>query len=215
MEYLKGMANASESYELGPPGGASASNLSPSEPEYAGFGVRAVAHVIDWVVEFCVLLVAQMVAFVVLAMMAQLQAGPADWAERTNKMSATGLAVGVVGLVVYYTLAEGLGGATIGKALFGLRVRRVDHSPCGLGAAFLRRLAIFVDGLFFGLVAYQAMMSSVTQQRVGDKWAGTVVVKASSLDRREHPLPSIVFGILVSLVVTGAVGLIGTFVKVL
>jgi uncharacterized RDD family membrane protein YckC len=196
-------------------GGPAAATLSASEPEYAGFGVRAAANLIDGVVEFGVSFAAHMVAMMVLAVMAALGAGPEDWLERVTETGAFDMALGVAAMIIFHTLAEGFGGATIGKAIFGLRVRQTDLAPCRPGPALVRNLAFVIDSFFFGLVAYQAMSSSTCQQRLGDKWAGTVVVKASSLDRQAHQVPSVAPGILFSLAVTGAIVTIGSIARAL
>ncbi|MEZ4316960.1 MAG: RDD family protein [Myxococcota bacterium] len=86
------------------------------------------------------------------------------------------LGVGLGAMVLYATLAEWLGGATFGKFCTGLRVLSADGDPIDLKAAFIRSFAFFIDGLFFGLVAYSAVMRSLTGQRLGDEWADTVVV---------------------------------------
>lgn len=90
------------------------------------------------------------------------------------------LGVGVAALVLYTTLAEWLGGATLGKACTRMRVVPADdpEAPLTLRAAAIRSVAFFVDGLIFGLVAYSAVARSERGQRVGDHWAGTVVVWA-------------------------------------
>ena len=68
------------------------------------------------------------------------------------------------------------------KAILGLRVKRAeDFAPCGLLRAAGRNLAYYIDAFFFGLVAYSAMSKSRMSQRLGDQWASTVVVQASSL----------------------------------
>lgn len=81
--------------------------------------------------------------------------------------------------VGYYVLCEGLGGATVGKLLLGLRVVRTDGRPCGLGAALLRAMLRFVDGMLFGLPAVLSMREP-RNQRLGDRAAGTLVVDAHS-----------------------------------
>jgi lipoprotein-releasing system ATP-binding protein len=82
----------------------------------------------------------------------------------------------VVAQIAYGTLAEWIGGATLGKGLLGLRVRTQRMRRAGLGAAFVRNVFYLIDALFFGLVAYLAMMGTALEQRVGDRLAGTVVV---------------------------------------
>jgi hypothetical protein len=60
----------------------------------------------------------------------------------------------------------------------------VGLGPCTLRGAILRNLGYYVDAFFFGMVAYGSMSRSPMQQRLGDKWGRTVVVKVASL---AHP----------------------------
>ncbi|GBD15979.1 hypothetical protein HRbin26_00874 [bacterium HR26] len=76
----------------------------------------------------------------------------------------------------YYTLFEGLIGATPGKLALKLRVVRIDGRPIGLQEALLRNVLRIVDGIFFYLVAAALVATSPTKQRLGDRVAGTVVI---------------------------------------
>jgi uncharacterized RDD family membrane protein YckC len=81
--------------------------------------------------------------------------------------------------IAYFVLLEGLAGATIGKAVLGIRVRRVDGTRIGLGAAAIRNLARVVDAFPYVvpyLVGAIAMSRSDRKQRFGDRWAKTVVI---------------------------------------
>jgi uncharacterized RDD family membrane protein YckC len=78
--------------------------------------------------------------------------------------------------IIYYTLSEGLFGASIGKFFLGLRVVDLDGNLCSTWAAFVRGVFRIIDGLFFGVVALLNMKPPL-QQRLGDKIAKTVVVK--------------------------------------
>ena len=60
----------------------------------------------------------------------------------------------------------------------------------------MRSLGYYVDGLFFGLVGWTSMSRSPTKQRLGDKWAGTVVVHNRSAQSLALPSPAL--GMLVS-----------------
>jgi uncharacterized RDD family membrane protein YckC len=55
-----------------------------------------------------------------------------------------------IALVAYFTLAEGLAGATMGKWLCSLRVTAAGGGPCGIGRAFVRSVVFFsLTGLPF------------------------------------------------------------------
>lgn len=81
----------------------------------------------------------------------------------------------------YYWLAEAFLGGTVGKLVLGMRVRMADGSPLGIAPSFIRNLLRIIDGLFFYLVAAFMVWFSPARQRLGDRVAGTVVVKAKSL----------------------------------
>ncbi len=82
--------------------------------------------------------------------------------------------------LLYYFLFEWLVGATPAKLFAGLRVCKVDGSKCDAKAALIRTAArlIEVNPFLFGcLPAAIIVRMSPTRQRLGDKWAGTVVVE--------------------------------------
>jgi len=71
----------------------------------------------------------------------------------------------------------GLTGYSLGKAISGVRVARVDGTDApGIVAGLLRWLLLNVDVLFFGLVGLFVSSRSPRRQRVGDIVARTWVV---------------------------------------
>lgn len=80
--------------------------------------------------------------------------------------------------LAYHTLWEGSSGTTLGKRLARLRVVSVDGAPISYGQAFKRNLARVVDAIAFYLVALvvAAQPGPNRSQRIGDRWAGTIVV---------------------------------------
>jgi uncharacterized RDD family membrane protein YckC len=78
----------------------------------------------------------------------------------------------------YYIVAEAATGATIGKAVMGLKVVRADGEPYAFGSAFVRNVLRIVDGFFFYIVALICIAASQKRQRLGDMAAGTLVVRA-------------------------------------
>lgn len=77
----------------------------------------------------------------------------------------------------YYTYFESKTGATPGKKVCGLRVEKTDGTPCDFSAAAMRTAFRIIDGLFVYLVAAVFVWSTERNQRLGDKMAGTVVVR--------------------------------------
>ena len=89
-------------------------------------------------------------------------------------------------------LLEGAFGATIGKLVLGIRVRALDGTRIGFGAAAIRNLARVVDGfpyLIPYLVGAIAVSRSETDQRLGDRWAKTVVVLVGTESKAAHRRP--------------------------
>jgi uncharacterized RDD family membrane protein YckC len=82
--------------------------------------------------------------------------------------------------LVYYVGLEATRGATLGKMLLGLRVMKEDGSPVDMQAALIRNILRIVDGLFVYLVGAILVWRSDKKQRLGDRVAHTVVVRASS-----------------------------------
>jgi uncharacterized RDD family membrane protein YckC len=81
--------------------------------------------------------------------------------------------------VAYFVILEGAFGATVGKVVLGIRVRRLDGSRIGFGPALIRNLARVVDAFPYVipyLVGGIAVIRSDTDQRFGDRWAKTVVI---------------------------------------
>ena len=91
--------------------------------------------------------------------------------------------------VAYFVLLEGLAGATVGKFVVGIRVRGLDGSRIGLGPALVRNLARVVDAFPYVipyLVGGIVVNRSDTRQRLGDRWARTVVILMGTERDRGH-----------------------------
>ncbi len=159
--------------------------------EPAGFGIRFAAQLLDLIVTSLIGLVAGAIGGILAALLAM-----PGWQDRVGEVTPMGYLISFGASIVYHTLAEGLGGATIGKAICGLRVLTEQRQPCTIGKALVRSLGYYVDGLFFGLVAWSSMSRSPTKQRLGDKWAGTIVVHNRSAQSLALPSPAL--GMLVS-----------------
>jgi uncharacterized RDD family membrane protein YckC len=89
------------------------------------------------------------------------------------------LVVAVVVLVGYPTIAETLTrGRTIGKAAVGLRVVSDDGGPERFRQALVRALAEFVEiWLLFGSPALFTSLLNPRGKRLGDLFAGTIVIQ--------------------------------------
>jgi uncharacterized RDD family membrane protein YckC len=76
----------------------------------------------------------------------------------------------------YWMIPEWLFGATLGKLMFGLRVRTFAGLPISFGQSFKRNLLRSVDFFPFYLTGFLAAKLTPNHQRLGDLWAQTVVV---------------------------------------
>jgi uncharacterized RDD family membrane protein YckC len=146
-----------------------------------GFGKRALARIIDIVIHLGVALTAGVLMAIIVVIAASISgSSPDPLLEKMQKASAASQILSLLGMVMYSLICEGLHGSSAGKYLLGLVVLREDGRPCTYTQAVARSFAFIIDSFFFGLVGYQSMKNSPTDQRYGDKWAGTVVVTRAS-----------------------------------
>lgn len=87
-----------------------------------------------------------------------------------------------VGLFVYPAVAEARFGTTVGKAACGLRVVTVEGGPVRFRHGLIRAALQLVDFLLppVGVVAVLSALVSPRDQRLGDRVAGTLVLRARS-----------------------------------
>ena len=80
--------------------------------------------------------------------------------------------------IAYYTILEGSKGQTVGKMVTRIKVVREDGRPIDMSQAFKRNILRIIDGLFGYLIGAILVWRSDRKQRLGDRMARTVVVKA-------------------------------------
>jgi uncharacterized RDD family membrane protein YckC len=125
----------------------------------AGVGLRTVATILDWFI----LVFASMFLFILV-----------------EAVMPPEIVVGLTCIMalLYYILFEGKFGATPGKMLVGLKVVQSDGGPCDYQAATMRTALRIIDFLpVTYLVAVVSVWLSPRKQRIGDRLAGTMVVK--------------------------------------
>ena len=147
---------------------------APVEP--AEFGIRFLARIIDYVPLMLALAVGAVLAQAVAAM----QTTDADVQAALSNAGLMRVAV-LLGMTLYHTFAESVGGATLGKRLLGLEVLSVDLQPATLWQGWKRNVGFFIDSLFFGLIGWTQMDRSAIRQRLGDRWGKTRVIRRRSL----------------------------------
>lgn len=155
----------------------------------AGFWIRAAARLIDTAYGLVLGLIGGMLAWVILTILQAAGATAPGWAQRAQGFNPAGYGLSLLGMILYYSVLEGLHGASLGKLVCRLRVITADGLTCSMTRAILRSLAFYWDALFFGLVGYYSMSKSALNQRYGDVWAKTVVVRTSDVsDGAKRPL---------------------------
>jgi uncharacterized RDD family membrane protein YckC len=79
----------------------------------------------------------------------------------------------------YYTVLEARSGQTLGKRLINLKVVKLEGAaPIDMQAAIVRNVLRLVDGFLFYLIGAIAVWTSDKKQRLGDRVAGTIVVRS-------------------------------------
>lgn len=161
-----------------------AADKSPSDVEGKGFATRVAAYVVDTIVLFGANQVAGFAGGLFLGIILLFSGRQflIDEGENTIVFCLSGIVLSIL----YFTIFEGLYGASLGKILFGMRVVQTDGSHCTLGSAFTRGIFRLIDGFLFGAVAYSYMNRDRLQQRVGDREANTIVVGRKDPVIREH-----------------------------
>ncbi|WP_455360332.1 RDD family protein [Streptomyces sp. SYSU K21746] len=86
--------------------------------------------------------------------------------------------LGLIGVMIWQLIQEGKTGQTIGKKAMGIRLlREADGQPLGVGMAFVRRLAHFLDSLACYL-GWLWPLWDAKKQTFADKVCSSVVVKS-------------------------------------
>jgi uncharacterized RDD family membrane protein YckC len=97
----------------------------------------------------------------------------------SSQTEATEMArlLGLLVAAAYFVIAETVWGRTPGKAMLGIRVVNTAGARIDFGQSLGRNAARFIDLLLWGIPAFLSISRSPLHQRLGDKWAGTVVVR--------------------------------------
>jgi uncharacterized RDD family membrane protein YckC len=147
----------------------------------AGFGIRAAARAIDIVYGIVIGFFGGLFAGILLVLLDREGLIAPGWQERLGGVDLAGWGFGLLSTLFYHWLTEGMYGASLGKLVCGLRVVSEESRPIGFTQAFKRSLAFYWDSLFFGIVGYSSMKKTELNQRYGDHWAKTVVIKSSEV----------------------------------
>jgi len=150
--------------------------------EGAGYWIRALARIIDLVVHNLLMVVVFVIIGIFIGILEIFQGFSSDvFLERLEDQNFMNYALVILGSVLYHTISEGVHGSTLGKLICGLVVIKEDRKPCGFFSALWRSLAYLIDAFIFTIPAVLSMSKSSKRQRLGDRWAKTMVVKTQQL----------------------------------
>lgn len=136
-----------------------------------GVAPRAAAFLIDWVLLTITIVVVWEIA-------GGVNPSAENHLSVTHPNTGASLVI-MVAALVYFGGLESAWGATVGKRAVGLRVAMAGGGRLTGRAVVLRTLGRLPDCFFFSpLVAAILVASSPRRQRLGDRWAGTVVVRS-------------------------------------
>jgi uncharacterized RDD family membrane protein YckC len=163
----------------------------------AGFWIRVLARFIDMLLAFFVGYVAGIIGGIVLTILGRAGAISPGWAERVNDSIPMFYMSGLLGAISYHFLCEGIHGATLGKLCCRICVVTEDLQPSRMKGALIRTLAYYLDSFFFGAVGYTSMSKTPLNQRYGDVWGKTAVMKIKELPpESRRPLSVFFLGLL-------------------
>jgi uncharacterized RDD family membrane protein YckC len=153
-----------------------------------GWPLRAVAKILDLILHNLIGVVFGVIIGIVIGFFSAASGGnTTDLINQSTTIRLISGGFAILGFILYSAICETYYGATLGKLILGMHVVNNEGEAISFGAAMIRALAFFIDQLFLGLIAYSSMKDDPLQRRYGDKWAGTVVVKRSSVKGSEIP----------------------------
>ena len=152
-------------------------NVNEGPASGAGFWIRALARLIDIVYGNLLGLIGGFLAGIILVILEIFGTVSPGWEQRISGRSIVVVGLSLLGAFLYHALCEGIHGASLGKLICRLRVLQEDGRPSTISGGIVRNLGWYVDALFFGLIGYSSMAKSPLNQRYGDVWGKTIVIK--------------------------------------
>jgi uncharacterized RDD family membrane protein YckC len=147
----------------------------------AGFWIRVLARIIDAVLLMIIAAITGVFCGVIFQSLSATGFVASDWAHRIREFSFASIGLSFLSTILYEFFCEGIHGATLGKLCCNLRVVSEDGQPCRFKGALIRSLAYLLDCQFFGAVGYTCMSKTPLNQRYGDKWGKTAVLKTNEI----------------------------------
>ena len=158
-------------------GPAASAAAASAAPDYAGLGRRFVAHLIDGIL--C------LIAYMIIGSMVASQTG--GMTDEGFSLQGTPALVAMlltflVALAYFAVLESTSSGKTLGKLIAGIRVADIGGGKASFNQALMRNILRLIDGLVFYIVGIILILMSERNQRLGDRVAGTVVLRNSKAE---------------------------------
>ena len=111
-----------------------------------------------------------------------------------GQYTVTGL-LAVVPVIFWGIMTVGLEmglGATLGNMLAGLKAipKSGKNRKLSFSESFKRHLLDHIDMFLFGIIGITAIKNTDKNQRLGDLWGNTIVVRAERLTKKKHSVTS-------------------------
>lgn len=143
--------------------------------QYAGFGQRLAAYLIDVLIVFALCLIPYGIMMVAFLLPIQRQQEPGPMAAIVSGICGILILLIYVGYFVYFI---GLKGATPGKKIMKLKVTLPDGAyPIGIGKALIRFIGYLISGSICYIGFLMALFDKEEHKALHDRIAGTRVIK--------------------------------------
>ncbi len=156
---------------------------------YKGVGIRLLAQIFDSIP----MLIFYFIAGGIIA--SRVDGSTAEGFKLEGAPALALLLMSLIFSILYFTVFEAWwNGQSPGKKLLRIQVVNKDGSKINISTSFLRNALRLVDGFMGYLVGAILVWRSDTKQRLGDRLAGTVVIKKTAQPTRKKKKSKMVFG---------------------
>ncbi len=150
----------------------------PAVSPYQGVAIRFVALLIDVVILAIITAVITVPFQMPVVSITDVTNVQPTVTTMPNPFAWIGGLVSILVIFGYFVLLEGAYGQTVGKMAVKIKVTREDGSKIDYADAVVRNVLRIIDGILAYLIGAILIWSSDEKQRLGDRVAHTVVVKA-------------------------------------
>ncbi len=149
----------------------------PAASPYQGVAIRFVALLIDVVILAIITGVVTLPLQMPIINVIDITNAPTVTTS-PNPLAWLGGLISLLIIFGYFVLMEGAYGQTVGKMAVKIKVVREDGSKISYADAVVRNVLRIIDGILAYLIGAILIWTSDEKQRLGDRAAHTVVVKA-------------------------------------